>query len=221
MRTMPRDPMRPGWNLASTRSRPAPRGRRHAARVLGRSSGTHGQDRGRSRRVRARFPFNTRSAILSNVTERSVERQVQQRVLDQLRHRRVNPVLAARHASRVQTEAHRLDHRLDQRRGLRADDVRAEQLAGRRAVSAGLSSGVAVARSTRGSALLRMGWCPCRYGACTQATGSSLSRWTASRAGSAISVKPRRSWAVGLSGQRGNSTAAVTCAPASSPMVRE
>src|SRR5688572_31166511 len=62
----------------------------------------------------------------------SVQRQVQKRVLDELRHRRVDPVLPLRHGLRVQPEAHRLDQRLDHRRCLRPDDVGAEQLPGGR-----------------------------------------------------------------------------------------
>src|ERR1044072_4665986 len=44
MRAMPRDPMRPGWNLVSTRSRPSPRvpavcGKRGSAPGPGRANG--------------------------------------------------------------------------------------------------------------------------------------------------------------------------------------
>ena len=54
--------------------------------------------------------------------------QRQQRVLDHLRQRGMDPVLTPGHVLAGQAEAHRLDQRLDQRRRLMAHDVCAENL---------------------------------------------------------------------------------------------
>src|SRR5699024_7254809 len=69
--------------------------------------------------------------VLASASEAAVrEVETEKRVLDDLRHRRVDPVLATSQSRHRDLELHRLDEDLDERRRVGAHDVRAQEQAG-------------------------------------------------------------------------------------------